>query len=582
MLERLEELKSDARNTYSGSSLSLESYKKNKIKPLLQTLEEMKKTLEKEKEKVKPLLDKIAQAKSDVERSKKSLDHSGTEEVTKNLETDADQMQKELDKLKEVVESNDKWLEKTIEHLGKALESLKPLDSGITSDLAEAGSEGEARADETRLQELEMDAEKAAGCFQKPTGEVKQYRFDTDSPLAEKLSKLYEGLKKSNLKTTNKIENPAVISEEQRAKLPSVVYKTDDTYHTNEKYQEMDEKYAELKKSSGIASENVNVDLEGVDVEDAEKSISIVEAFLDILGSMATDATNAVVTDIYTMSMFKARTTKTTDYWKEVYSKTGTKIEGENYDRERSTKEDKNLRFEEKALYNKAEKNCFMDAELEYVIVGNTDEGKNADSVYMRVFGIRMGLNTIAVLADRDLNNLSTSAASITGPFAPLVKVAILLVLALVETYLDMYFLIDKGYKVALLKNNNLTLSINNLENVLTKLNLDNMENGVELFGFLTPSSRKGSIMIDYETYLYFLLLLVGRETKLLRMADIMQLNMQTLTGDSDYFMADHYTAVRAETEVTMKPMMMGLPFVPSDMREDGRYKIKTMVYEGY
>ena len=88
--------------------------------------------------------------------------------------------------------------------------------------------------------------------------------------------------------------------------------------------------------------------------------------------------------------------------------------------------------------------------------------------------------------------------------------------------------------------------------------------------------------MIDYETYLYFLLLLVGRETKLLRMADIMQLNMQTLTGDSDYFMADHYTAVRAETEVTMKPMMMGLPFVPSDMREDGRYKIKTMVYEGY
>ncbi len=303
---------------------------------------------------------------------------------------------------------------------------------------------------------------------------------------------------------------------------------------------------------------------------------------MDILGSMATDATNAVVTDIYTMSMFKARTTKTVDYWKEVYSHSLGEIEGRDFDRGRSTKEDKNLRFEEKAVYSKAVGSSFMDAELEYVVVGNANEEKNADSVYMRIFGIRMGLNTIAVLADSDLNQLSTSAASIAGPFAPLVKVAILLVLALVETYLDMYFLIDKGYKVALLKHNNLTLSKENLEDVLSNLDFDNMENGIELFSVFMPASKPGSIMVDYETYIYFLLLLVGRETKLLRMADIIQLNMQTLTGDGDYFMADHYTAVRAETEVTIKPMMMGLPFVPSDMREGGRYKIKTMIYEGY
>ena len=61
-----------------------------------------------------------------------------------------------------------------------------------------------------------------------------------------------------------------------------------------------------------------------------------------------------------------------------------------------------------------------------------------------------------------------------------------------------------------------------------------------------------------------------------------MQLNIQKQTNNEGYIMADHYTGLRVEIEATIKTLMMGLPFVPSNMKKDGKYKITTMLYGCY
>lgn len=580
--KNLEELKKDAKEIYSTSKLSLNYYKKQELEQAITDLKKLKTELEGLKSEGAPFLQRISNAEKETQNSKSALKENGTKEVTDNLKNDADQMCEELKKLKKVVEENQTWLENTIKRVDDGIKKLEPIPSKITSSLAEADSEAVAQQNIKTLTTIESSLKTAAACFKQKSGKVEQYKFEDkkNQDLAENLGGAYKSLKKTKFKSGNDIENPAVISAEKKAALPSVMYRKSNTYHTNDKYKEMDEKYTELVKSSGGDSSATDINLEKIDGENTEQTLGIIKTFLNFLGDMATDATNSVVTDFYTMGMFNGRTTKSVDYWKQAYADSGTSgYEGKPYDRERTTEPDKNLRFEEKANYSHAAGNSFMDAELEYIIVGDMNEKNNADSVYARIFGMRMGFNTIAVFADAEWSSIATAAASFTGPFAPVVKVAIMLTLALVETYLDMYFLIDKGFKIPLMKNECLTLSTRNLAEILANTGGDK---GVSLFSGLKPAYTSTSIMNDYETYLYFLLLLENRETKLLRMADVIQLNMQVQTGDDGYCMADHYTAVRAETEATIKPMMMGLPFVPSDMKENGRYKIKTMIYEGY
>lgn len=582
--QNLQDLQKEAKEIYSPSNVSLKYYNDKKIVPLIKELETMKLELVSEQQKIQSFLNRITQSKSSTDNAKNSLNNNGTENVTKNLQYDIEQTKSELSKLENIVEENQKWIDNRINKIDDAIKKLEGFTNKIKPSLSEATSERNAKTNIVELKKIKQDIETAAKCFQNSTGEsVKQYQFQvSDSDSAKKLNDFYNALKGSKIKESNKIENPAIISGGQKEKLPSTLYKKDNTYHTNEKYKELDAQYIQLQQSSGISTESSNIDLENIDTENVAQSINVVNSFLNILDSMATNATNSVITDLYTMGMFKARTTKTTDYWKEVYQKSMVNIEGESFDRKRNVEVDKNLRFQEKAYYSKANGNNFMDAELEYIIIGNANEANNASSVYTRIFAIRMGINTIAVLSDKELNNLSTAAASIAGPFAPLAKVAILLILALVETYLDMYFLIDKGYKVALLKNGNLTLSSENLLDTLSNLNFDNIDKGVEVFSAFQPNTSNHAIMLDYETYLYFLLLLVNRETKLLRMADIMQLNIQKQTNNEGYIMADHYTGLRVEIEATIKTLMMGLPFVPSDMKKDGKYKITTMLYGCY
>lgn len=71
-------------------------------------------------------------------------------------------------------------------------------------------------------------------------------------------------------------------------------------------------------------------------------------------------------------------------------------------------------------------------AELEYILTGDADTGSSVANISARLLGIRMALNTAAIFTDSaKVAQANALAASISGPFAPLVSVGLLIAWAL-------------------------------------------------------------------------------------------------------------------------------------------------------
>ena len=83
-------------------------------------------------------------------------------------------------------------------------------------------------------------------------------------------------------------------------------------------------------------------------------------------------------------------------------------------------------------------------AELEYILTGDADTGSSVANISARLLGIRMALNTAAIFTDSaKVAQANALAASISGPFAPLVSVGLLIAWALAESVLDVASLLD-------------------------------------------------------------------------------------------------------------------------------------------
>ena len=92
-------------------------------------------------------------------------------------------------------------------------------------------------------------------------------------------------------------------------------------------------------------------------------------------------------------------------------------------------------------------------AGVEYILIGGTDSSANVLLVDAELLGIRTIFNTAAIFTDvAKVNQATAIAASISGPFAPLVTVGLLLAWAVAESALDVVHLKD-GEEVPLFKN---------------------------------------------------------------------------------------------------------------------------------
>ena len=155
-----------------------------------------------------------------------------------------------------------------------------------------------------------------------------------------------------------------------------------------------------------------------------------------------------------------------------------------------------------------AEKETFFRCEAEYILEGNFSDDENYKAVQRKLFLLRTGLNLVHIYTDQEKSRLTMeAAAAVSGPFAAAIQFLISASWAAGEANHDLKLLLEGG-KVPLLKK---------AEDWAT-----------ELFGPVRSTyEQKEREGLDYQGYLGVFLLLQGSEEKLLRVMDLIQINMK-------------------------------------------------------
>ncbi len=168
----------------------------------------------------------------------------------------------------------------------------------------------------------------------------------------------------------------------------------------------------------------------------------------------------------------------------------------------------------------------FFQNEIEYLICGKSSDEANLKGVRNRILGVRYALDLAYVMKDPKRRAEAAAAAEILtpGPVAAATEKAILLAWAAAESQNDWKLLID-GKKVPLRKDDR-SWAVD-LEEITGK-NLKESENPVfqKKVRYIDPGNTSGE---DYEGYLQVMCWMMDENTKILRMMDLMQINMKYL-----------------------------------------------------
>lgn len=302
----------------------------------------------------------------------------------------------------------------------------------------------------------------------------------------------------------------------------------------------------------------------GGSTDDQKTTFSLMSNFLDELSGWFVNAQYDIVSFSYIMSMFNTRMTRSSDFVKiengkakAVKNPTEAEKNKKSYvDRDPSN--DLDLKFRTKALNE-----TILDAEIEYLIVGDRHDKTNANTVWASIYGIRLINNFVAMYSDRDIRitvksisaEIAAAIAAITfgagTMLAPVIELAIMMILAATETYMDMVKLVNEGKKIPLIKSK---------KNLIIKGKDDNED------GFF----------VSYEDYLMIMLIFTGKTNLLYRTGDLIQMN--------GYDLRKKYTYVRCANEVSIKPLMISYAFVPDQIKNGhtNRKAFRTLIYQGY
>ena len=176
--------------------------------------------------------------------------------------------------------------------------------------------------------------------------------------------------------------------------------------------------------------------------------------------------------------------------------------------------------------------------EIEYLICGKTDDEKNLDAVRNRIIAVREVLNFNYLTSDPEKNAALTAASEFLtpGPQAVLTKQALKASWALAESVND-YRLLKAGKTVDFLKSD-ASWAID-LESVLS-----NTEQGYIDTGF-----EGGN---NYSDYLNFLTWLMSEELLIMRIMDLVQINME-FVYDGDFLLKDCSGGLKLNMKVNGK-----------------------------
>ncbi len=167
---------------------------------------------------------------------------------------------------------------------------------------------------------------------------------------------------------------------------------------------------------------------------------------------------------------------------------------------------------------NKGLGETFFENEMEYIICADKSDEGNMNGVRNRIIGAREVLNMIYLNSDPEKNAAVTAAANLIapGPGAILVKQGIFAAWAFAESVND-YKLLMAGRKVPVMKDD-LSWAIS------LKSILENTQSGM-----IDTGNERGD---TYEDYLNVMIFAMDEEVRLMRMMDLIQINMRLLYYD--------------------------------------------------
>ncbi|MBO5076507.1 MAG: hypothetical protein J5584_02790 [Clostridia bacterium] len=177
--------------------------------------------------------------------------------------------------------------------------------------------------------------------------------------------------------------------------------------------------------------------------------------------------------------------------------------------------------------------------EKEYIIGGNKDSDSNVKETANKLLTLRFALNFVHVLSDDEKHDFATAvgnaiaAAISAGIGGELYALLLMGAWSLGEAYLDVKTLQD-GEKVPLIKTReNWKSSIEGLSDLFSESDEDSVE------------PEKG---LDYAQYLTLLVLLMPQETVLLRIADVIEVNLTEYTGRR-YMLSGVFTGLECKID---------------------------------
>ncbi len=298
-------------------------------------------------------------------------------------------------------------------------------------------------------------------------------------------------------------------------------------------------------------------------------------SFLTQLGGVAEAARDEVLTLSYIFGTFKTRLTGNDKFKKGALD---------------ASKKDKFYIVDWRYLHDggeqdlqfspKSERKTRLNAEIEYLIYGMSSDTANEAAVYASIYAPRMANNMIALYSNKtvkgscDAAALAASAATLGSVPQPVFFWIFLTAWTVAETILDMHYLIDEGYRIPLFKTKDTIL----LE---TDFAAGPSADMVEHYRKSNGSDK--NIYVCYEDYLLMLLLLEGSQKRLMRTADLVEMNMQ-LT-ESGFKMDKAYTYIRAKSNLSIRYLFLDTkPFTGEyeGAGLGGRLKFESVIYQGY
>ena len=132
--------------------------------------------------------------------------------------------------------------------------------------------------------------------------------------------------------------------------------------------------------------------------------------------------------------------------------------------------------------------------------------------------------------------------------------------------------LVDSGYSIPLVKDSG-KLYITDIVDIIKSFKNNNIDE-------LAKKTSDGAILLAYEDYLVIMLAFVGKETRLYRTADLIQLNMMK-NGEQNFKMNNAYTDLKTFSDVGIKYLFFDISQFRSVYESEG-IRFENTIYKGY